>query len=136
MSCTVHFIQGDVTKPKYIKRTVDGNAESSPNNSLKTFFTGARADLSILSTPDATHLLAAEIGRKVLSLLMQSTNREVNNSVRLTALGLDSLAGTEMRGRFKGSLGLDMSVVQMMGMGTLEMLGKSAAEILIKAYQT
>jgi NADPH:quinone reductase-like Zn-dependent oxidoreductase/NAD(P)-dependent dehydrogenase (short-subunit alcohol dehydrogenase family)/ubiquinone/menaquinone biosynthesis C-methylase UbiE len=113
----------------------NGNAGSSSNDGLKAFLTSARADPSILSAPEATHLLAVEIGRKVLSLLMQPTDGEINTALGLTALGLDSLAGTEMRGWFKGTLGLDMSVVQMMGMGTLETLGKFAADRLAKAYQ-
>lgn len=65
---------------------------------------------------------------------MKPADEEINTGLGLTALGMDSLVGIEMRQWLKATLGLGMSVVQLMSMGTLGILGKVAAEGLAKQY--
>jgi hypothetical protein len=44
---------------------------------------------------------------------------------------MDSLVAIEMRVWWKQNFGFDVSVLEMLGMGTLEALGKHAAETLL-----
>jgi NAD(P)-dependent dehydrogenase (short-subunit alcohol dehydrogenase family)/aryl carrier-like protein len=109
-----------------------GGGSAPSSDGLKAFLSRARADPSILATQEATQLLAVEIGRKVSALLLKPVDDEIDTSIGLVALGLDSLVGIEMRQWLKAKLGVDISVVQMLGMGTLEMLAKFAALRLAK----
>lgn len=46
-----------------------------------------------------------------MTLLMKPTDEEINTGLGLTALGMDSLVGIELRQWLKVTIGLDMSVV-------------------------
>jgi acyl carrier protein len=101
---------------------------------LKTFIAQAKADAAILSTPDAAALLSHEIGKKVLGLLVKGDGDDVDTSLSLADLGIDSLLAIDMRMWWKQVFGFDISVLEMLGMGTLEQLGKFAASGLLKHW--
>ena len=113
-----------------------GSTEASASGgseNIKAFLSSARADPTVLKTPEAANMLARAIGTKVLSLLFKPES-ELDTSVGLVELGMDSLVSVELRSWWKQTFNLDISVLQMMGMGTLEVLGKHAAEGLIRAF--
>ncbi|CAJ2508142.1 Uu.00g093280.m01.CDS01 [Anthostomella pinea] len=109
-----------------------GESGSSGNSSLKAFMVAARSDKAALLTDEATALLAGEIGRKLLAMLGRPAD-ELNTSVGLSDLGMDSLVGIEMRKWWKATFGFEISLLEMLGMGTLEVLGRHAAEGLCRA---
>ena len=104
------------------------------NTSLKLFLASAKADTSLLKSTDAANFLAGEIGKRLLDLLMKP-EEDLNISLSLTDLGVDSLTGIELCAWWKQALGFKISVLEMLGMGTLEALGRHAAEGLMKAIQ-
>jgi hypothetical protein len=112
------------------KVTLDGAGSNS--DSLKSFLTRARSDASILKTDDTAALLAREIGKKLFSFLLKS-DEDLNTSVPLSKLGMDSLVGVEMRSWWRQTFSFDITVLELMGMGTLDALGKRATEGLLKA---
>ena len=107
---------------------------SGGSDGIKAFLSSARADPAVLKMPEAADTLAHAIGIKVLSLLSKPEN-ELDTSVGLAELGMDSLVSVEMRSWWKQTFGLDISTLEMLGMGTLEVLGKHAAEGLGRAFQ-
>ena len=107
---------------------------SGGSDGTKAFLSRARADPTLLKTAEAVDILARAVGIKVLSLLNKPEN-ELDTSVGLLELGMDSLVSAEMRSWWKQTFGLDISVLEMLGMGTLEVLGKHAAEGLGRAFQ-
>lgn len=108
--------------------TAGGNTEiTATSASLKSYIAGAKADISILKTPDATAFFASEIGKRLFALLLKP-EQELNMSLSLVDLGMDSLVGIELRTWWKQAFGFDVSVLEILGMGTLEALGKHAAE--------
>ena len=111
----------------------EGEAATS-SDSLKTFTASAKADGSVLRAPDAGKVLGLEIGKKLCNLLLRS-EEELNASTTLADLGMDSLVGIELRAWWKGAFGFDTSVLEMLGKGTLEALGRHAADGLAKAFQ-
>ena len=116
-----HNIGGDATQ-----------AGSAPDG-LRAFLASAKKDPSILRSDESTELLAMEIGKKLFGLLL-IMNREVDTSTSPAELGLDSLVATELRAWWKLSLGFDINTLEMLSMGTLEALGKRAADGLITLY--
>ncbi|KAF2814498.1 polyketide synthase [Mytilinidion resinicola] len=109
-------------------------AKTSSDTVLKTFVAQAKADPAILSTSDATTLLSREIGKRVLALLVKGDDEDVDTSLGLADLGIDSLLAIDMRMWWKQVFGFDISVLEMLGMGTLEQLGKLAASGLLKHW--
>ena len=107
-------------------------SSSSQSNSsdFQLFLKHAMDDPSILSQQSSTEYLASEIGRKVHGFMLKPDEEEVNISLSLGQIGLDSLMAIELRRWWKQAFGVDISVLEIMGSGTLEQLGKVAAERL------
>lgn len=110
-----------------------GNVDTAASSaSLKSYIASAKADISILKTADATAFFASEIGKRLFALLLKP-EEDLNTSLSLVDLGMDSLVGIELRTWWKQAFGFDISVLEMLGMGTLEALGQHATEGLMQA---
>lgn len=107
------------------------------DNALADFLAHAKADpVTVLGqgADQAAARLAFEIGERLFGLLLRS-GEEVVISRSLLELGLDSLVAIELRAWWKGALGFDITVLEMLGMGTLEALGRKAVEGLRALYE-
>jgi aryl carrier-like protein len=78
-------------------------------------------------------LLAVEIGKRVFSFLLKS-EEDLQTSCSLSDLGMDSLVAIEVRQWWKTIFGFDISVLEMMGKGTLDALGEHAAKGMLKLF--
>lgn len=118
-------------------KTDTGGDSKSGGSALVGFLARARADPGRVlgqGAEQAATLLAFEIGERLLALLLRS-DEEVVISKSLTELGLDSLVAIELRAWWKGALGFDITVLEILGMGTLEALGRKAVERLRALYE-
>lgn len=104
---------------------------SSDRDTLQAFLARAKTDPYILRDEESAGLLAREIGNKLFNFLLK-TGEDLNTSLPLSQLGMDSLVGVEMRSWWRQAFGFDITVLEMMGMGNLEGLGKHAAEGLAR----
>ena len=104
---------------------------SSGDEGLRSFLRAAKNDRAVLSSSEGVTFLALEIGKRLFSLLLRSEDEEINIKMNTADLGLDSLIAVELRTWWKTSLGVDVTVLEMLSMGTLEALGKFAAEKLL-----
>ena len=91
-----------------------------------------KADISILKEPDAAAFFAVEIGKRLFALLLKP-EEDLNTSLSLVDLGMDSLVGIELRAWWKQAFEFDISVLEILGMGNLEALGQHAVEGLVQA---
>ena len=66
------------------------------NESLKSSIAVAKADISVSQTPDTGPILCAEIGKTLCNLLMKP-EEDLDTSMSLSALSIDSLVGIELR---------------------------------------
>jgi aryl carrier-like protein len=108
--------------------------QSGPSSDiLRVFLATAKKNPPIFKEPETAALIAREMGKKLYNLLLK-TDEEVNISLSLTELGMDSIVAVEMRAWWKLTFGFDVSVLEMLGMGTLEALGKRAAEGLLAIH--
>lgn len=109
-----------------VKDTTTGSAAGNANE-LKNFLARAADDPDILSEKTSAERLAREIGQKVYSFMLKP-QEEVDISASLTQIGLDSLMAIELRRWWKQAFGLQISVLEIMGSGTLEELGRMAVD--------
>lgn len=127
------FWKDDPRFAAYHSRAAGGSGDGSGSGSadIKAFLTAARSNHELLKSPEAAITLATEIGRKVLALLGKPAD-DLQTSQGLSDLGMDSLVGIEMRKWWKTTFGFEVSLLEMLGMGTLEVLGKYAVDGLSK----
>ena len=109
-------------------------AAAATSATLKSYIATSKSDISILKTPDAANFFAREIGRRLFALLLKP-EEDLNISLSLVDLGMDSLVGIELRTWWRQALGFDVSVLEILGMGTLEALGGFAAEGLARRLE-
>ncbi|KAL8640159.1 MAG: hypothetical protein Q9228_002896 [Teloschistes exilis] len=98
---------------------------------LKAYITHVKLDPSSLKEQDASKYFAKEVGKKLMNLIMKP-EEEINLSLSLTDIGMDSLVGIELCNWWKQVFGFKISVLEMLGMGSLEALGEHAVEGLLK----
>ncbi|KAL4744332.1 hypothetical protein BDW72DRAFT_212821 [Aspergillus terricola var. indicus] len=126
------FWRKDVRMAAYHNSSKAGaSASCSNSDNLKSFLARAKKDTSILSTEESANFLAQEIGNKLFVFLLKSPEN-LDTSVSLAQLGMDSLVGVEMRGWWRQTFGFDISVLELLGMGNLDGLGRHAAEGVMK----
>lgn len=106
-------------------------AATASNEALKQFVNGSAADPARLKTTESANFLAVEIGKKLFDLLLKP-HEELDTSRALVDLGLDSLVAIELRAWWKQVFHFDISVLEMLGMGSLGALGLHAADGLYK----
>jgi aryl carrier-like protein len=115
----------------YHNASSDGANAVTSTETLKSYLANAKADPSLLKSAEAAKLLAVEIGKKLFDLLLKPQD-ELNTSLPLVDLGLDSLVAIELRAWWKQAFSFDITVLEMLGMGSLDALGQFAAEELLK----
>ncbi|KAH7168199.1 hypothetical protein DER46DRAFT_679392 [Fusarium sp. MPI-SDFR-AT-0072] len=107
-----------------------GTSGSATNDELKSFITKAKKDASVLSEADSAHFLVVEIGKKVRRFLLKPVEI-LETSCSLSDLGMDSLVAIEMRQWWKTVFQFHISVLELMGMGTLDVLREHAAKSIL-----
>jgi NAD(P)-dependent dehydrogenase (short-subunit alcohol dehydrogenase family)/aryl carrier-like protein len=126
------FWRKDVRMAAYHNSSkISTGTSGSNSDNLKSFMARAKEDASILSSDESTIFLAQEIGKKLFMFLLKSPE-DLDTSVSLAQLGMDSLVGVEMRSWWRQAFGFDISVLELLGMGNLDGLGRHAAEGVLK----
>ena len=115
----------------YHNVTSDGDGGATSTETLKSYLASAKADVSLLKSAEAAKLFAVEIGKKLFDLLLKP-QEELNTTWPLVDLGLDSLVALELRAWWKQVFSFDITVLEMLGMGSLDALGQHAADELLK----
>jgi len=88
---------------------------------------------SILAEKTSIDFLAFETGRKIYDFLLKP-DAEVDIELSLAQIGLDSLTAIELRRWFRQAFGLQISVLEIMGSGSLRELGLVVAKKLSDKY--
>lgn len=109
---------------------VNGNASSG----LKAFLEQAAADgdpARFLLEDASVDYLATEIGLRIFQFMMRDAV-DMDISMNVSSIGMDSLMAIELRRWWKQSFAAEVTVLEIMGAGTLRQLGRLASEGLGK----
>ncbi|KAL2760152.1 hypothetical protein ACRALDRAFT_1046570 [Sodiomyces alcalophilus JCM 7366] len=110
----------------------DVDAAGAGGDDFKTYLATAKSDPEILGKPETANHIALEIGKQLMRLLLRPDD-DLDITLPVQQLGLDSLVGIELRNWWRQTFAFDISVIQLLGYGTLEELGKQAVIGLTKA---
>jgi hypothetical protein len=105
---------------------------TSSNEALKQFLKDASRNPSTLEGADGTTFLASEIGKTLLGFMMRNEALDLN--LGLSATGVDSLVAIELRNWFRQTLGVDVTVLEILASESLLALGRRTAELLTVKY--
>ncbi|RYP09783.1 hypothetical protein DL764_001037 [Monosporascus ibericus] len=98
-------------------------ASRSENEELREFVEVIAATPALLDNDDSVMFLAEEIGRTLLSFMLQGhENQDIN--LAPSSIGVDSLVAIELRNWFRQSLGLEVTVLEILGSDSLLALGR------------
>ncbi|KAH9986727.1 polyketide synthase dehydratase-domain-containing protein [Xylariaceae sp. FL0662B] len=89
---------------------------------------------ALLAEKSSLDFLGHEIGRKIYDFLLKP-DEEVDVTLTLAQMGLDSLMAIELRRWFKGAFGLTLSVLEIVGSGTLAQLAELVVAKLLEKME-
>lgn len=102
----------------------------SGNEGLREFMTTVSSTPETLKEASSVSFLAQEIGTTLFSFLMRPIE-ELDVKQPPSAVGLDSLVAIELRNWSRQRLGVELSVLEILGAPSIETLGEAAAEGLL-----
>jgi aryl carrier-like protein len=109
------------------------DSDRGGSNELKAFLATAEDDPEILTRRESAVYLATEIGKMVYRFMLKPED-DLDISLTLTQIGLDSLMAIELRRWWKLALGPEISVLEIMAAGSVEAIGSLAAQQLKAMY--
>lgn len=106
----------------------------SGSSELKEFLSVANDDPSILAEPASATYLATEIGKKELDCILKDAS-DLDITMSLSQVGLDSLMAYELRRWWRIALGQQTSVLEVFSARSIESPGALAAQQLQINYR-
>ena len=113
-----------------------GRISDTANSELASFLSSLSSDASILADEQKnTKLLSKYIGGQVLKFMPPGmSDEELDTTKAPSELGVDSLISIEFRNWWRQTLGLDITVLEVLNVKSIEELGRLAATNLKTKY--
>lgn len=113
-----------------------GPSSSAASSELSLFLSQVVGNPGVLSEATTVDFVAIQIAKQLMMLLMKPVDddTEIDVNSTLQEIGFDSLVAVEMRSWWKSSFGTDISVLEMLGVGSLKALGQKAVDGLKERF--
>lgn len=113
-----------------------GSSSSAASSELSLFLLQVLGNPGVLSEATTVDFVAIQIAKQLMMLLMKPADddTEIDVNSTLQEIGFDSLVAVEMRSWWKSSFGTDISVLEMLGVGSLKALGQKAVDGLKERF--
>lgn len=108
---------------------------TTPSQNLKQFLRNALSNPGNLQTPAGILFLTHEVGSTLYNFLVRN-DEPLDLHTPLTTLGTDSLVSIELRNWFRQKLGLEFTILELVGASSIRQLGDMTAVKLIEKYKT
>ncbi len=100
---------------------------------LRQFLAEAEANPAVLKESSSAEFLATELGKTLHGFLLISVD-EVDITRSISSMGVDSLVAIELRNWCRHKMGLEITVLEILDLPTLEAFGQTAAQRLYSKY--
>ena len=97
------------------------------SDSLKDYMTNVAQNAKLLAEPSTAGFLGRSLGEALFDFMMRPVE-ELDVSTSPKASGMDSLVATELKTWCRQRLGVDLSVLEIVGANSFEQLGSSVAK--------
>ncbi|KAI4094752.1 MAG: hypothetical protein LQ344_001997 [Seirophora lacunosa] len=114
--------------------SVTGSGGGMENESLGQFLAAVAKKPLMLEEPSNADFLTREIRRRLCNFMLMS-EEDLDLERPLAAVGMDSLVAIEIRNWWRQSLGLEISVLEIVGAESIAQLGRNALGGLRSKYQ-
>jgi acyl carrier protein len=102
--------------------STESSTRSPTNEGLKQFLMTVSTSPMVLKSQSSIDFITNEIGTTLFSFMLRPVE-ELALGASLDALGVDSLVAIELRNWFRQKLGIDISVIEILGSASIENLG-------------
>lgn len=116
------------------QETTTAVAGATSNEGLKEFLSRVASEPSTLDVQSNLDFLTHAIGSQLYDFTLQS-EEDMDLKQPLSSLGVDSLVAIEIRNWWRHSLGLEISILEIMNSTSIEHLGIIATEGLRRKYE-
>lgn len=100
---------------------------------LRQFLAQAEINPTMLKEASSAEFLAVELAKTLHGFLLIPVE-EVDISRSITSMGVDSLVAIELRNWCRHKMGLEITILEILDLPTLEAFGQSAAQRLFSKY--
>ncbi|KAL1610641.1 hypothetical protein SLS60_002311 [Paraconiothyrium brasiliense] len=107
---------------------------AAARDDIRTFVARASDNPSLLNEASSKEYLASEIGKKIFSFIMKA-EEDLDVSLSLAQVRLDSLMAIELRRWYKQVFGVEINVLEILSSGTIAGLGEVAAKALQRKFR-
>lgn len=118
---------------RHLEKTVEEARTDSNDGCLRNLLSASASEPDMLNDPANIELITMEIGRTLCGFMLWP-EEDLDITQSLGSMGIDSLVGIEIRNWWRRTLGVDISVLEIMNQGTVERLGKYAVASLKEKY--
>lgn len=117
-----------------VYRNLESHSTSSTSGSgsemLKSFLRDASSNMTLLKSADTRTLLATEIGKTLFGFMMRG-DEELDLSESMASLGVDSLISIELRNWLRQKVGVEFTVLEIVGASSILTMGELAQKKLV-----
>lgn len=116
-----------------IEQIDESPSAAATDSGLRQFLADAEANPAMLRDESSVEFLAREVGKTLCGFLLIPVE-QVDISSSISSLGIDSLVAIELRNWCRHKMGVEMTILEILDLPTLDAFGQAAAKQLYSKF--